>query len=59
MFELELPRASGRMVAFPEIDKVAYLDPPTAMRKILPGQVPFIVEAMESLSPRSRSPACR
>src|SRR5207248_1074732 len=36
-FDLELPRGSGRTVVFPEVDKVAYMDPPTAMRKILPG----------------------
>jgi predicted NUDIX family NTP pyrophosphohydrolase len=48
-FELEWPRASGRMVAFPEVDKVAYMAPPTAMRKLLSGQAPLIVEALERL----------
>ncbi|MDB5482545.1 MAG: Phosphohydrolase [Caulobacteraceae bacterium] len=48
-FELEWPRGSGRMTAFPEIDRVAYLAPDCAFRKILPGQAPLIAEALERL----------
>ncbi|HLZ82119.1 MAG TPA: NUDIX domain-containing protein [Caulobacteraceae bacterium] len=51
-FDLEWPKGSGRTAAFPEIDKVAYLDPEAALRKILPGQAPLIAEALERLGRR-------
>ena len=37
-FELEWPPRSGRRQAFPEIDRVAWFDLPTAKRKIVRGQ---------------------
>nr|WP_231839651.1 NUDIX domain-containing protein [Blastococcus saxobsidens] len=41
-FELEWPPRSGRLQAFPEIDRAAWFDLPTARTKIVPGQVPFL-----------------
>ena len=41
-FEMEWPPRSGRVREFPEIDRVGWFDPPTARRKILPAQVPFL-----------------
>jgi predicted NUDIX family NTP pyrophosphohydrolase len=51
-FELEWPKGSGRTTTYPEIDRVAYLDPETAFRKILPGQAPLVAEALERLGGR-------
>lgn len=48
-FEMEWPRRSGRMQAFPEIDRVAWFGAEEALRKILPGQQGFISEAMQRL----------
>ena len=41
-FEMEWPPRSGRVREFPEIDRVGWFDLPTARRKILPAQVPFL-----------------
>ena len=49
LFEMEWPPRSGRTEAFPEIDRVAWFGPEEALRKILPGQVGFIVEGMRCL----------
>jgi len=49
-FELEWPPRSGRMQAFPEIDRVEWFRPEHALRKILPGQAGFIAEAMEKIA---------
>jgi predicted NUDIX family NTP pyrophosphohydrolase len=49
-FEMEWPRRSGQMASFPEIDRVGYFVPETALIKILPGQAPFIEEALERLT---------
>lgn len=48
-FEMEWPRRSGRMQAFPEIDRVAWFGAEETLRKILPGQQGFISEAMQRL----------
>ena len=48
LFEMEWPPRSGRMQQFPEIDRVAWFDPATARRKLLPAQQPF-VERLEQL----------
>jgi len=45
-FELEWPRGSGRIVAFPECDRAAYLSADAARRKILAGQQGFLDEAL-------------
>lgn len=49
-FELEWPKGSGRRRAFPEIDRVAYLAPDEALKKIHPGQRPILLEALEKLA---------
>ncbi len=49
-FELEWPKGSGRRRAFPEIDRVAYLRPEEALRKVNPGQRPILLEALEKLA---------
>jgi len=56
MFSLEWPPGSGRMQEFPEVDRVAWLTVDTAMRKILPGQAPFLSELEEKLDHRTRHP---
>jgi predicted NUDIX family NTP pyrophosphohydrolase len=47
--EVEWPPRSGRRIAVPECDRVAYFDTYAARRKILPGQVGFIDEALSRL----------
>lgn len=49
LFEMEWPRRSGRMQAFPEIDRVGWFGPDEALLKILPGQAGFIRQAMAKL----------
>jgi predicted NUDIX family NTP pyrophosphohydrolase len=49
LFEMEWPRHSGRVQAFPEIDRVGWFAPEEALVKILPGQAGFIREAMAKL----------
>jgi predicted NUDIX family NTP pyrophosphohydrolase len=44
MFELEWPPRSGRRQNFPEIDRIAYFDLPTAKLKIIPYQLPLLSE---------------
>ena len=41
-FEVEWPRGSGRLQAFPEIDRVEWFDLPTARVKIKAAQTPFL-----------------
>jgi predicted NUDIX family NTP pyrophosphohydrolase len=41
-FTLEWPRGSGRMQEFPEIDRAGWFDVPTARRKLVKGQIPFL-----------------
>jgi predicted NUDIX family NTP pyrophosphohydrolase len=48
-FEMEWPRHSGQTASFPEVDRVGYFGPDQALGKILPGQAPFIIEALEQL----------
>jgi predicted NUDIX family NTP pyrophosphohydrolase len=43
-FEMEWPPHSGTLQRFPEVDGIAYFDVPTARRKILAAQTPFIDE---------------
>jgi len=42
VFEVEWPPRSGRRAAFPEIDRVAWLAPAEARRRVKPAQIPFI-----------------
>ena len=41
-FEMEWPPRSGRRQSYPELDRAAWLDLPTARRKLGPGQVPLL-----------------
>jgi predicted NUDIX family NTP pyrophosphohydrolase len=41
-FEMEWPPRSGRRQSFPEVDRVAWLDLPTAAVKLHPRQLPFL-----------------
>ena len=41
-FQAEWPRGSGRAIEIPELDRVAWFDPPRAREAILPAQVRFI-----------------
>lgn len=43
-FEMEWPRGSGVVRAFPEIDRAAWFDLDEARRRLLSGQVPFLDE---------------
>jgi predicted NUDIX family NTP pyrophosphohydrolase len=43
-FELEWPPRSGRRQNFPEIDRIAYFDLPTAKLKIIPYQLSLLSE---------------
>ena len=45
-FEMEWPPKSGKRASFPEVDRVDYFDPKTALTKVLPSQVPLIREAV-------------
>jgi predicted NUDIX family NTP pyrophosphohydrolase len=49
LFEMVWPPRSGRLQAFPEIDRVGWFGPEQALVKILPGQAGFIREAVATL----------
>ena len=51
-FEIEWPPGSGKMQAFPEIDRAEWFDLPLAHGKILDGQRPFL----DRLAERSGQP---
>jgi predicted NUDIX family NTP pyrophosphohydrolase len=44
LFEMEWPPRSGRRKSFPEIDRLAWFDYDTALKKIIAYQKPFLVE---------------
>jgi predicted NUDIX family NTP pyrophosphohydrolase len=46
-FEMEWPPKSGRQQSFPEISKAGWFDGETAKQKILPSQLPLILELEE------------
>jgi predicted NUDIX family NTP pyrophosphohydrolase len=54
-FELEWPRGSGRMQAFPEIDRAGWFDLEHAAEKLVRGQVPLL----HALADRVGEPARR
>jgi predicted NUDIX family NTP pyrophosphohydrolase len=57
-FTLEWPPRSGRIQAYPEIDRLDYFDLRTALRKILPYQWPLLMELSELLGvPNARERA--
>lgn len=49
-FEIEWPPRSGRRQSFPEIDRIAYFSLPTAMKKIIAYQQPFLSELESRLT---------
>ena len=51
-FSIEWPPRSGRFAEFPEIDRAAFFDLPTARRKINPAQVPLLDELEGSVGGR-------
>ena len=51
-FELEWPRGSGRMKAFPEVDKGAWYTLEAARAIINPAQIAFLDELTETLGSR-------
>jgi predicted NUDIX family NTP pyrophosphohydrolase len=48
-FEMEWPPHSGRRQSFPEIDRAAWFDVPSAREKILAGQVIFLDRLAERI----------
>ena len=49
LFEVEWPPRSGRMQAFPEIDRVRWFAPDEARRKLIAGQAPFVDALLQTL----------
>ena len=47
-FEIEWPPRSGRLQAFPEVDRAAWFALPMARQKINPGQQPLL-DALDAL----------
>ena len=48
-FSMEWPPHSGRQQDFPEVDRGAWMQPAEAVKKLLPGQVAFVVELQAKL----------
>ena len=48
-FEIEWPRGSGAMRAFPEVDRVEWMPLAKARRKLLKGQAPFLDALIDAL----------
>lgn len=46
-FEMEWPRGSGTVRAFPEVDRVEWMPLAVARQKLLKGQVPFLDALMD------------
>jgi len=44
LFEMEWPPRSGKTASFPEIDRAGWFDMATAGKKILPSQLPILIE---------------
>lgn len=49
----EWPRGSGRFITFPEVDRCAWFDPPSARQRINPAQAEFIDRLEVELEPSS------
>lgn len=49
-FELEWPPKSGRTQRFPEVDRIAWFDPPEAEKKMLGYQLPLLRELMNRVT---------
>ncbi len=48
-FELEWPKGSGRVLEFPEVDRVEWVSIDEARRKLVKGQVPFLDALLEAI----------
>ena len=49
-FDLEWPPRSGRVQQFPELDRAAWFDLPTARTKLVKGQLPFLDRLVDALA---------
>ncbi|HXZ62748.1 MAG TPA: NUDIX domain-containing protein [Acidimicrobiales bacterium] len=54
-FELEWPRGSGRVRAFPEVDRLEWMTVARAREKLLKGQVPFLDDLLGVLRAAGRT----
>lgn len=52
-FRMEWPPKSGEFQEFPEVDHAEWFDLPTAHRKILRGQAPFLAQLEQMIQNRS------
>ena len=50
LFEMELPKGSGKKVNYPEIDKAEFFTLPEAQQKIIKAQLPFIERLVKYLN---------
>ena len=46
-FEIEWPPGSGKLAAFPEIDRFEWFDPAAARTKLVKGQIPLLDRLVE------------
>ena len=53
-FSMEWPRGSGRLQAFPEVDRAEWFGLAEARRRILPGQAPFLDRLEAAAGARGR-----
>jgi predicted NUDIX family NTP pyrophosphohydrolase len=58
-FEMEWPRGSGTIRAFPEIDRLEWVSVGRARTKLLKGQVPFLDRLTESIDSKRPDPGGR
>jgi predicted NUDIX family NTP pyrophosphohydrolase len=56
-FEMEWPRGSGNLRAFPEIDRLEWVSVGRARTKLLKGQVPFLDRLTESIDSKRSDPS--
>jgi predicted NUDIX family NTP pyrophosphohydrolase/uncharacterized protein (DUF1810 family) len=56
-FDMEWPPRSGKMQAFPEIDRAEWFDLTAAQKKIIDGQQPLLDRLAELVGPSGRSAA--
>ncbi len=54
-FEMEWPPGSGRRVAFPEIDRLAWFEPAEARRRLIHAQTAFVDRLVERIGDGSGS----
>ena len=54
-FSMEWPPRSGKVREFPEVDRGAWFDVAAARRKILPGQIPLLVQLQRNLQREQRA----